>query len=307
MPEWTLRPGQRVVRTELHRTFGGRRQGGIGPSSLTPNVLLFTDVASGLQHGYVDGWQADGCFHYTGEGQRGDQRLLSGNAAILRHREEGRALRLFQGTGGEVEYVDEFEVDADTPFYATDAPESGGGPVRQVIVFRLRPRSIGPAGVGPAGTVRLPSHPTVEHVPVESRNVERFFVEPSREPVEAERREAALCLAFKQHLEAQGLEVTRLKITPAGEVKPLFSDIYVSAQRLLVEAKGAVDRNSIRMAIGQLIDYRRFVPGATIALLVPESPRPDLLDLALAAGLEVFWREAGGFARRSRADVPSAL
>jgi hypothetical protein len=72
-PDWNLLPGQRIQRKQLHALFGGSRQGGIGPSSKSPNVFLFTDPETGMQHGYVDGWQADQCFHYTGEGQRGDQ------------------------------------------------------------------------------------------------------------------------------------------------------------------------------------------------------------------------------------------
>ena len=59
---------------------------------MSPNVLLFTDQASGSPHGYVfDGWVDDGddkVFLYTGEGQRGDQQLIRGNAAILNHRPE---------------------------------------------------------------------------------------------------------------------------------------------------------------------------------------------------------------------------
>jgi hypothetical protein len=82
---------------------------------------------------------ADGCYHYTGEGQHGDQEIKSGNAAILRHKREGRALRLFKGVRGEVEYLGEFETDEELPFYNTDAPEADDGPVRSVIVFRLRP------------------------------------------------------------------------------------------------------------------------------------------------------------------------
>ena len=74
------------------------------------------------------------------KGQRGDQQMKSGNAAILRHVEDRRALRLFEGAGGEITYVGEFAVDTVQPFYTTDAPETGGGPVRKVIVFRLRPQ-----------------------------------------------------------------------------------------------------------------------------------------------------------------------
>jgi hypothetical protein len=65
--------------------------------------------------------------------------MESGNAAILRHREEGRALRLFKEVRGEVEYLGEFETDDELPYYNMDASEADDGPVRSVIVFRLRP------------------------------------------------------------------------------------------------------------------------------------------------------------------------
>jgi hypothetical protein len=139
MPEWTLNPGQSIRRTELHDLFGGSRQGGISPSAKSPNVFIFSDPESGEQHGYIDSWKDDGCFHYTGEGQRGDQRMAGGNRAVLEAAEDARALRVFRGSGGEVRYEGRFELNAANPWYQADAPETGGGPIRGVIVFRLRP------------------------------------------------------------------------------------------------------------------------------------------------------------------------
>jgi len=50
--------------------------------------------------------------------------MKSGNAAIHTHKQEGRALRLFKGVRGEVEYLGEFEMDEKLPFYNTDAREA---------------------------------------------------------------------------------------------------------------------------------------------------------------------------------------
>jgi hypothetical protein len=97
---WGLVPGDTIPRTALHDVYGGSRQGGIAPSRVSPNVLIFTDPRAGSQHGYIyDGWDpADPTlFRYTGEGQRGDQRMIGGNRAILEHPTDGRALRLFKG------------------------------------------------------------------------------------------------------------------------------------------------------------------------------------------------------------------
>jgi hypothetical protein len=293
MPDWTLRPGEQIRRKQLHDLFGGGRQGGIASSRSTPNVFLFADSVSGEQHGYIDGWQDDGCFHYTGEGQRGDQQMKSGNAAILQHVEQRRALRLFDGAGGEVTYIGEFAVDVAQPFYTTDAPETGDGPVRKVIVFRLRPQSV--SAKQPTSHFSLAHRTTVTNVPVEEQFSEHMVVEPAREPYEAERREARLALAFRDYLAAQGHVVTRLQIQPAGEAKPLFSDLYVESTRLLIEAKGSVERGAIRMALGQLLDYRRFVEDAECAILLPERPRQDLVDLICSAGVGLYWQDRNQF------------
>lgn len=77
--------------------------------------------------------------HYYGEGQRGNQRLTDGNKAVLEHEESGRALRVFQGARGSVRYLGEFRLDEDEPYYETQAPATRGGPMRNALVFKLRP------------------------------------------------------------------------------------------------------------------------------------------------------------------------
>jgi hypothetical protein len=290
---WPLHPGDTIIRKNLHSRFGGRKQGGIGPSSQSPNVFLFTDPLVGERHGYIDNWKADGCYHYTGEGQRGDQQMKQGNAAILHHGAQARSLRLFRGVGGTVRYEGEFKVDESHPYYTAEAPETGGGPVRTVIVFRLRPLDV-TAPMGTGATV-LPTSPIVEIVLPEQSQTEKFVVEPSREPYEAEKREMRLVEAFSTYLVHIGRQPARLKIIPAGEAKPIFCDIYVQSLGLLVEAKGSVERGSIRMALGQLIDYSRFVVAESKALLLPSRPRDDLLALIQSAGMGVYFPSADNF------------
>jgi hypothetical protein len=293
-PEWDLLPGTQIERKTLQERFGGRTQGGIGPSRQSPNVFVFSDPAAGEPHGYVDGWRADGAFHYTGEGQRGDQQMKSGNASILNHAEEGRALRVFMGARGTVTYEDEFELDSDEPWYTTDAPETGGGPLRSVIVFRMRPKTIDPK---PARSkLDELADAEVEQVAVEEQWTEKAFVDPSREPYEAERREQKLVLAYRAHLERAGHLVGRLKIKPRGEAKPLFSDLFDETDNVVIEAKGTTNRAAVRMAIGQLADYGRFVsPTPIVRILLPASPRADLLDLCRSQQIGVVIPTATGF------------
>jgi hypothetical protein len=296
--EWTLNPGDRIERKVLQERYGGRTQGGIGPSKSTPNVLLFTDPASGERHGYFDGWQPDRCFHYTGEGQFGDQRMLSGNAAILRHQEEGRALRLFQGARGTVTYVDEFELDPIEPWYETDAPESVAAgldrKVRKVIVFRLRPKTIEPQR--PTSVLAETAfEPGRQDIPVESRWTEKAFVNPSGQSYEADRREAGLVEEFARFLRMLGLSVRRQRLVPDGERRPLFTDLYVEGLNLIVEAKGSATRENMRMAIGQLVDYSRFFDAPKCAILLPTPPRKDLATLAASQQIVLIWPVEQGF------------
>lgn len=115
------------------------------------------------------------------------------------------------------------------------------------------------------------------------------MVDPAREPYEAERRESKLVQRFKDFMLARGNVIERLMITPSGEAKPIFTDVYVKNLNTLVEAKGSIDRGSLRMAIGQLVDYSRFAPpNAKLAVLLPAIPRPDLLQLLLYAGVFLY-------------------
>ncbi len=294
---WDLRPGDRILRKELHQRYGGQRQGGISPSAQSPNVFIFYDPKSGEQHGYYDDWQADGCLHYTGEGQRGDQVMKAGNAAIFKHKSDGRALRVFRGAGGTVTYEGEFELDDGERERRTDAPETGNGPMREVIVFRLWPKDVEP----PEPTSKLVevlTGPTRVDVPVESQETEKAYVNPSREPYEAERREQKLVLAFEAHLLARGHTVNRQRLLPSGELRPIVTDLFDATTGTLVEAKGTVERNAIRMVIGQLCDYKRlFNPGEIdhVAGLFPREPRPDLCELLVEQGIVVIHRTESGF------------
>jgi hypothetical protein len=289
-----LSPGEEIKRVELHKRYGGRRQGGISPSKQSPNVFLFTDQARGALHGYIyDGANADGFYHYTGEGQYGDQRMAQGNRAIRDHKEEGRALHLFDASGGSTTYMGELEY---VDHYTADAPETDEGPPRSVIVFRLR-RLSGESPLAPSRVDQFGGE-LVKEVPVEQHLTERMMIYPNREPYEAERREQKIVRELRASLLAEGHDVCRLQLRPEDEPAPLFCDLFDRTSNTLVEAKGSIARNSIRMAIGQLADYERMVsPAPQKLILVPEEPRPDLLRLAKSQKIGVTWPDgSGGFA-----------
>jgi hypothetical protein len=202
-----------------------------------------------------------------------------------------------QPARGIVRYEGEFELDSEQPWYTTDAPETGDGPVRSVIVFRLRPMGDVSPKPGQTKLDAVLNGSVTTEVAVEEQWTERAFVNPSREPYEAERREQAIVLSLRYHLRRLDHEVCRIKIVPPGEAKPLFSDLYDKTTKTLFEAKGTVERGAVRMAIGQLADYKRFVDGgaAKLAVVLPFQPREDLLSLLQAEGIDVVWPDAGGF------------
>lgn len=136
MSTWNLNKGETILRKHLHDQFGGGRQGGIASSTKTPNILIFSDPNVGHAHGYRDRWDGNH-YLYAGEGQTGDQQMARGNKAIRDHLQNGKALRLFWGTGGEITYAGEFRLDAVNPWTTEKAQASGGGAQRSVIIFRL--------------------------------------------------------------------------------------------------------------------------------------------------------------------------
>jgi hypothetical protein len=306
---WDISLGEETRRVELHDRYGGSRQGGTIPSRSTPNIFLFLDKKVGVGHGYYDGWAGDR-FYYTGHGQTGDQEFHRGNLAVLNHASSGKALRVFRGVRGHVTYLGEFRLDPDQPYFEMEAPEAGSNATRQVIVFRLIPvgdairdsqddvefpEGVNPAEVDAAVTGATPA-PIITEVPVEQQNVEELEVSRPSTSYTVQRREQTLVLEYCAALEAAGHQVTRFRIRPPGEARELISDIYEKSRNNLIEAKGTGSRGEIRMALGQIFDYRRFIePAPSCAVLLPAQPRPDVEQLLRSAGVAAIWKSEHGF------------
>ena len=89
-------------------------------------------------------------------------------------------------------------------------------------------------------------------------------------------------------------------MTPPGEVEPLYTDLFDKSTGELIEAKGTISRPAVRMAIGQLADYSRFVEHSSRAVLLPSEPRADLTALLLGLDIACIWEAGEGwFQRRS--------
>lgn len=69
----------------------------------------------------------------------------------------------------------------------------------------------------------------------------------------------------------------------------LVCDAYDKHTNTLIEAKSSSSRQDVRMAIGQLFDYQKFlVPGAKLAILLPEAPEKSARDLLVDLGIKIL-------------------
>lgn len=128
--------GQNYKRADLHKQYGGQRQGGISTPKEHPFVFLFTGE-EGQRYGYRDEWEA-GLFHYTGEGQSGDMEYTRGNKAIVDHIKNGKTLYLFeQSKKGLVRFKGQFSLVGLEERQNVDKNSKS----RRVIIFQLTPVS----------------------------------------------------------------------------------------------------------------------------------------------------------------------
>jgi hypothetical protein len=112
------------------------------------------------------------------------------------------------------------------------------------------------------------------------------------------RSEQALVLRYGEWMESQGISVVARWYRIPGVARPLRCDAFVPTRNVLVEAKGSDARASVRMAVGQLLDYRRFEKSVPdLALLLPHEPSRDIRDFLIAVGVGWIWprRATSGF------------
>lgn len=127
--------------------------------------------------------------------------------------------------------------------------------------------------------------PRTERKPIEAQHVLEYEVGPT-ESTFASRTESELVQRFAAWLEAEGSSVSSHHHR-AG-VAPLRTDLCDDTERRVWEAKGTTSRSAIRMAVGQLLDYRRFEDDEwSIGVLVPREPTRDLLAYIASVGAAV--------------------
>lgn len=93
-----------------------------------------------------------------------------------------------------------------------------------------------------------------------------------------QQKEAALLTRFRRYLlKAHGGEFVRCRIRlPYGS---LVTDTMDVSTGTLYEAKSNADRETVRTALGQVLDYGRYTRDALLAVLLPDRPPADVVDL----------------------------
>ena len=143
-------------------------------------------------------------------------------------------------------------------------------------------------------------------VEVEGQHVEQFQVSVPSQEIEATRREQSLVLSYTNHLNGLGHRTTRHRYPLYKSGPTLVCDLVDETDLVLYEAKGDVRRSSVRMAIGQLLDYRRFEPASmSLAVLLPRQPARDIMQLIRSVPATAVWRTKDGFASFPDAHAPS--
>lgn len=110
--------------------------------------------------------------------------------------------------------------------------------------------------------------------------------------------ESQLLHAYADHLLARGDSLRRLAIPVEGDT--IYSDLVSLERGALVEAKGRATRKHVREAIGQVFDYGRHWKSRLRAVLLPERPADDLLDLLRSVDVHAVWRVEDGFEDTAR-------
>jgi hypothetical protein len=134
----------------------------------------------------------------------------------------------------------------------------------------------------------------VSYPPVEAHVTKRAQYSQEAKEKQLLRPESELVLQFKEYLEEIG-HATSGVVVPVG-TEVIRADLFDRTCGVLYEAKASPDRQLIRTAIGQLLDYRRFIkPEPELRVLLPARPNQDLCALLAATGIGATWRDRAGW------------
>lgn len=114
------------------------------------------------------------------------------------------------------------------------------------------------------------------------------------------RREAELTQAYRAYLDAAGHQTGAYQIKVKGLTSTLRVDLYDATDHVLYVTKGSSSREDVRMALGQILDYSRYVKmpehdgEPKRVILLPAAPPPDMCPLLARYDVGVAYRSDDG-------------
>lgn len=148
----------------------------------------------------------------------------------------------------------------------------------------------------PLATSETPASYLVDDAPVDGGGATDYEVATSAGGRRS-RSEAELVSSYSAYMLARGHEVVGRHYRSVDESRPLRADLMVRDLNVLVEAKASDARYAVRMAIGQLFDYRRYEASKPLlAVLLPREPVRDLTALLDGLSIGCVWPRGSGFA-----------
>lgn len=306
--EITLTVGDVVTRKELSAEYGGDTQSGMVTPAGGRFIFLFSDPKVLHNYGYnFDGWVTSdlSAFDYTGHGTSGDQQFTRRNEVLRTSKNDNREVHLFVAEGfvpGTQQrthrYVGRFTTNPDHGWRYEWVPVDGGGE-RRVIVFTLESTT----NTAPNNSTKVarPAAPVAMELQVREIAAEQtnavivHRAETAAMKVTRAERQIEDRLRDALHVE------NRLSIRPPGSRSPLYTDVWDPDERELYEVKSSSSRQNVRMAVGQLLDYSRYIDGPEFKciVVVPEDPGEDLQEFVLGLGMDlIYWTQEGANIRR---------
>jgi len=200
-------------------------------------------------------------------------------------------------------------------FAGTDRPGSGLKPITgEALSFwtkiRANPRAVQEAARNARARLELLNTEGQRDSNSEAANFGARVVDPQRpstEPVsvlrkeqerQARQEEAELRESFRSWRDPNGDRLRGIEIPTWNST--LRVDLFDPVDNLLIEVKARAERDYLRLAVGQLYDYKRYLDFVVnLAALVPQRPSSDLMGLLDSAHVDCIWPDGIGFVTRS--------
>ncbi len=123
----------------------------------------------------------------------------------------------------------------------------------------------------------------------------------------AVRHEAELTGAYMALLDSAGHQTGAFQIKVKGLTSTLRTDLYDATDHVLYEAKGSNSREDVRMALGQILDYSRYVrrQGMKVSLNASSCCRPLPLPTCTPCSIGMTSGLCTGLTTASSSETPS--